>query len=196
MTALRTWFRAHSVAYANARSKVAVTISKKLNPIDGCTNTCRSRTPDPEEQPLLRSEAPLPPAFDKTSHRLQYATELEENEIAEGLRENPSIDVETQNQILLDYRELHEQIKAEGLYKCNYSAYGWESIRYAGLFAAFAYLLYSKWYLTSALFLGLFWVSLILPMYDVPLTYLSNKSCSQRMTLGIAAFLAISSSTL
>lgn len=76
----------------------------------------------------------------------------------DGLRENPSVDTETQHQILLDYRELHEQIKAEGLYKCNYSAYGWESIRYATLFAAFAYLLYSKWYLTSALFLGLFWV--------------------------------------
>lgn len=77
----------------------------------------------------------------------------------DGLRENPSVDAETQHQILLDYRNLHEQIKAEGLYKCNYSAYGWESIRYGALFAAFAYLLYSKWFLTSALFLGLFWVS-------------------------------------
>ena len=79
----------------------------------------------------------------------------------DGLEENPSLDAETQQQILLDYRELHEQIKAEGLYQCNYSAYGWESLRYGALFAAFAYLLYSKWYLTSALFLGLFWVSQI-----------------------------------
>ena len=97
--------------------------------------------------------------FDKTAHRLQYSTELEEKEIIDNIRENPSLDVETQQQILLDYRELHEQIKAEGLYQCNYSAYGWECVRYGVLFATFAYLLYSTWYLTSALFLGLFWVS-------------------------------------
>lgn len=147
------------LADANASVKVAATIGKKLNPIDGCTNTCRSRTPDPEKQPLLRSEAPLPPVFDKTVHRLQYATELEEKEIMDGIKENPSVDAETQHQILLDYRELHEQIKTEGLYQCNYSAYGWECLRYGALFAAFAYLLYSRWYLTSAMFLGLFWVS-------------------------------------
>ncbi|KAF2624184.1 fatty acid/sphingolipid desaturase [Macroventuria anomochaeta] len=84
----------------------------------------------------------------------------------DGLRENPSLDAETQQQILLDYRELHEQIKAEGLYQCNYSAYGWESIRYAALFAAFTYLLYSKWYLTSALFLGLFWQQIMFTAHD------------------------------
>ena len=155
--ASRTKFRVCYYATANARFKVAATITKKLSPTDGCVN--RSRTPDPEKQPLLRSEAPTPAAFDKKAHRLQYATELEENEIMDGLRENPSIDPETQQQILLDYRELHEQIKAEGLYKCNYSAYGYESIRYATLFGSFAFLLYHQWYLTSALFLGLFWVS-------------------------------------
>lgn len=152
-------FRRALLANANIKQKAAATIGKKLNPIDGCTNTCRSRTPDPEKQPLLRSEAPLPPAFDKKAHRLQYATELEDQEIADGIRENPSLDVETQHQILLDYRELHEQIKAEGLYQCNYSAYGWECMRYGALFTAFVSLLYCKWYLTSALFLGLFWVN-------------------------------------
>lgn len=186
-----------SLAFANAEHKVAATIGKKLTPVDACTNTCRSRTPDPEKQPLLRSEAPLPVvAFDKTAHRLQYATELEEKEIIEGMRENPSLDSETQQQILLDYRELHEQIKTEGLYQCNYSAYGWESIRYATLFAAFAYLLYSKWYLTSALFLGLFWVSHPLSLLKYPLTGPSNKSCSQRTMPATAAFQATSLSTL
>lgn len=164
--ALRACFRVSSQANANSDNKVAATITKKLSPIDGCVNTCRSRTPDPEKQPLLRSEAPLPAAFDKKAHRLQYAAELEEKEIADGLRENPSVDAETQRQILMDYRDLHEQIKAEGLYKCNYSAYGYESIRYVTLFAAFAYLLYIKWYLTSALFLGLFWVSWFVVLFD------------------------------
>ena len=139
--------------------KVASTISKKLNPMDGCTRTCRSRTPDPEKQPLLRSEASQPPAFDKTVHRYQFATEIEQKEIQEGLQENPSIDEATQQQILVDYRELHEQVKAQGLYQCNYREYGKECIRYGLLFATFAYLLYCKWYLTSSIFLGLFWVS-------------------------------------
>jgi delta8-fatty-acid desaturase len=166
--------------------KVAATITKKLSPIDGCVN--RSRTPDPEKQPLLRSEAPLPPAFDKKAHRLQYATELEEKEIMDGLRENPSIDPETQQQILLDYRELHEQIKAEGLYKCNYSAYGYESIRYATLFASFAFLLYHQWYLTSALFLGLFWVGSLVCRQKYLLIFSSNKSCSPHTTPATAAY--------
>lgn len=144
---------------ANIEGKVAATISKKLNPIDGFTNTCRSRTPDPEKQPLLGPKVPLLPAFDKMAHRIQYAAELEYQEIIDGIAKNPSLDVETQHQILLDYRKLHEQIKVEGLYQCHYSAYGWECIRYGALFAAFTYLLYCKWYLTSALFLGLFWVT-------------------------------------
>ncbi|KAJ4361244.1 hypothetical protein N0V95_002062 [Ascochyta clinopodiicola] len=147
-------------------SSVAATVAKKPDPIDGCTNTCRSRTLDPEKQPLLQFKALLPPAFDKTAHRLQYATELEEKEIEDGTRENPSLDHVTQRQILLDYRELHEQIKAEGLYKCNYSAYGWELTRYSALLAAFAFLLYSEWYLMSALFLGLFWQQIMFTAHD------------------------------
>jgi delta8-fatty-acid desaturase len=61
----------------------------------------------------------------------------------------------------MDYRALHEQFKSEGLYQCNYSAYAWESLRYLALFAAFGYFLHIKWYITSATFLGLFWVSFI-----------------------------------
>lgn len=95
---------------------------------------------------------------EKRRHREQYATEQEKLEIEEGIRENPSLDVETQKAIIEDYRVLHQQIKDEGLYQCRYSEYAKESIRYAFLFAAFAGLLYIKWYLTSAIFLGLFWV--------------------------------------
>jgi len=85
--------------------------------------------------------------------------EQEQKEIEIGIAENPSLDLETQKAIIMDYRELHEQFKAQGLYQCNYKAYAWESLRYGILFASFAYLLYVKWYMSSALFLGLFWVS-------------------------------------
>jgi delta8-fatty-acid desaturase len=57
-----------------------------------------------------------------------------------------------------EYRALHQKFKDQGLYKCNYSAYGWECLRYGTLFALFMYTLSAKWYLTSAVFLGMFWV--------------------------------------
>lgn len=97
---------------------------------------------------------------DKKSHRERYATDCEDKEIEDGLRENPSLDAATQQAIILDYRALHERIKEEGLYQCRYSEYAKESVRYGILFAAFLYLLHCKWYITSALFLGLFWVSI------------------------------------
>jgi delta8-fatty-acid desaturase len=92
---------------------------------------------------------------------MQYAIEQEELEIERGIQENPSLDVATQKAIINDYRELHQQFKDEGLYQCRYSEYGKECIRYALLFAAFGYFLYTKWYMTSAVFLGLFWVCFI-----------------------------------
>lgn len=91
--------------------------------------------------------------------RKQHATTLEESEIADSKRDWPALDEATQRSIILEYRELHEEIKAKGLYSCKYYKYGIESIRYGLLFSAFFYLLYIKWYLTSAVFLGMFWVS-------------------------------------
>lgn len=97
-------------------------------------------------------------ANEKKSHRVRFSIEQEEMEVQEGISENPSLDAETQNAILMDYRKLHDQFKAEGLYQCNYTAYAWELLRYCFLFAVFAYLLYVKWYILSSVFLGLFWV--------------------------------------
>ena len=90
--------------------------------------------------------------------RQRYAADLEQKEIADGLRDNPSVDAKTQRAIVLEYRALHQKIKDQGLYTCRYSAYALESVRYAILFGTFLYLLHVKWYLTSALALGLFWV--------------------------------------
>jgi len=119
------------------------------------------RRSDPEKQPLIEDEVETPAisaAEEKKRHREQFAMEQEEREIEEGVRDNPSLDVETQNAIIMNYRALHQQIKDEGLYQCRYSEYGKESIRYGLLFAGFAVFLYMRWYMTSAVFLGLFWV--------------------------------------
>lgn len=141
--------------------KAAAIISKKLIGKDTCVCRATGRpSSDPEKLPLIETEkSTINRAEEKKQHREQYAIEQEERERQEGRDENPSLDLETQKAIVSDYRILHEQFKAAGLYQCPYSAYAWESLRYGILFAACAYFLYTKWYLTSALFLGLFWVS-------------------------------------
>lgn len=97
-----------------------------------------------------------------TSHlsRDEEIEAIEQREIDEGISEWPSLDAETQRNITLEYRALHEQVKLHGLYNCRYSEYGKEMIRYSILFTAFLVLLRAEWYLTSAIFLGMFWVSI------------------------------------
>lgn len=109
-----------------------------------------------EKQPIVVSSSD--PGSAQKQYREKYAVQLEEQEIAEGLANNPSVDAETQRIIVHEYRALHQQIKDEGLYKCHYINYDKECIRYGLLFAAFMYLLHIKYYLTSSIFLGLFWV--------------------------------------
>jgi len=151
--------RARSVDLGSA----AALLTTKLSTTATCTTpTCTRRptaivSPDPEKQPLV-SESKA--AFDQKAHRDQYALEMEHNERTKGLLENPSVDAETQRAIVREYRELHQRFKDEGLYQCRYSAYAWESLRCGTLFAIFMGFLLAKWYLTSSVFLGVFWVRL------------------------------------
>ncbi|KAF2678635.1 delta 8-(E)-sphingolipid desaturase [Lentithecium fluviatile CBS 122367] len=149
----------------------AAILNKKLSTTATCTTTtasCTRRTSanisaDPEKLPLI----PEPDsAFCKKTHRENYAIEMEQQEIAQGLLDNPAVDAETQRAIVHEYRALHQQIKDEGLYECRYSEYGKECIRYSILFAIFMYFLLAKWYLTSALFLGMFWQQIMFTAHD------------------------------
>ncbi|PVH94451.1 delta 8-(E)-sphingolipid desaturase [Periconia macrospinosa] len=145
-------------------SSAAHVLHKKL----ATTSTCTRRTGanvigDQEKQPVTPC---LDAAAAQKQHREKYAVELEQQEIAEGLKNNPSVDPETQRAIVEEYRILHQQIKDEGLYICHYRNYGKECIRYGALFAAFIYLLHIKWYLTSSIFLGLFWQQIMFTAHD------------------------------
>ncbi|KAF1345514.1 fatty acid desaturase-domain-containing protein [Delphinella strobiligena] len=91
---------------------------------------------------------------------------IEQREIDEGIAAWPSLDAETQRNITLEYRALHEQVKLHGLYNCRYSEYGKEMIRYSILFTAFLVLLRAEWYLTSAIFLGMFWQQIMFVAHD------------------------------
>ena len=87
-----------------------------------------------------------------------YTAKVVQQEIDDGVRGYPSVDGETQRKITAKYRVLHQRIETEGYYDCRYSEYGKELIRYSLIFAAFITTLRYEWYLTSACFLGLFWV--------------------------------------
>jgi delta8-fatty-acid desaturase len=151
--------QAHAIPdRANNEFKAAIIIGKKLSPRGTCA--CRAKVaigPDLEKLALSETES-IDAAWDKKRDRERYATDLEKEEIEQDLRDNPSIDAETQQSIIRDYRALHDQIKEEGLYQCRYSEYAKESIRYGLLFSTFIYLLHHEWYLTSAMVLGMYWV--------------------------------------
>ncbi|KAF4623368.1 hypothetical protein D9613_001743 [Agrocybe pediades] len=66
------------------------------------------------------------------------------------------------------YRELHKRIIDAGLYKTRYiTGYGPEIVRYTLLafFSAYAYS--HQWFITSAVFLGLFWHQLVFSAHDL-----------------------------
>ncbi|KXG45978.1 Fatty acid/sphingolipid desaturase [Penicillium griseofulvum] len=78
----------------------------------------------------------------------------------------PSLDTATQEEIKRKYRELHERIKAEGLYDCDYYCYFIECCRYTMLAGLSYMFLRMGWWATSAFFLGCFWHQLVFTAHD------------------------------
>lgn len=93
-----------------------------------------------------------------------YTSAAVQKAIDNDVRDNPSLDAETQRNITLKYQVLHQRVKDEGFYDCHYIEYGKEVIRYTLLFSVFLTFLRAEWYLTSACFLGLFWVRSIISL--------------------------------
>ncbi|KAF7320058.1 Delta 8-sphingoloid desaturase protein [Mycena kentingensis (nom. inval.)] len=66
------------------------------------------------------------------------------------------------------YKELHQRVRDAGLYDTRYIAgYGPEFARYTLLAAISAYSYVNGWYITSAVFLGLFWQQLTFIAHDL-----------------------------
>ncbi|KAK4108183.1 desaturase-like protein [Canariomyces notabilis] len=91
---------------------------------------------------------------------------LTRKEIKLDLAKYPPPDPAVQDAIVEKYRLLHERIKAEGLYDCNYWAYAVESARYVTFFGLMVLFLRWKWYAASAFFLGVFWHQLVFTAHD------------------------------
>lgn len=96
----------------------------------------------------------------------QYTSYAVQKAIDDDVRDNPSLDAETQRAITLKYQILHQRVKAEGFYDCHYIEYGKEIMRYTILFSLFITFLRAEWYLTSACFLGLFWHQIMFTAHD------------------------------
>ncbi|EER25550.1 linoleoyl-CoA desaturase, putative [Coccidioides posadasii C735 delta SOWgp] len=89
-----------------------------------------------------------------------------QEEIVLDVAKYPSVNSETQNNIVEKYRQLNQRIQAEGLYNCNYFAYFVEFCRYSLLFSLFVFFLRRGWYATSAFFLGCLWHQLVFTAHD------------------------------
>lgn len=87
-------------------------------------------------------------------------------EIKLDLAKYPSLNAPTQDRIVEKYRALHQRIKAEGLFQCNYVMYAWECSRYIGLFGLMLLFLKWKWYALSGITLGFFWHQLVFTAHD------------------------------
>lgn len=116
-----------------------------------------------------RSMESLPRRNERTEAYIQEAIQAE---VMDNIKDYPSLDPQTQREIEDRYKDLHEQVKAGGYYDCHFREYAKELTRYVSIFALFMTALSTGWYWTSAALLGLFWVCLLLLIYDWRLTIL------------------------
>lgn len=78
----------------------------------------------------------------------------------------PSLELDTQDEIIRKYRVLDEKLRAAKMYDCNYTAYAWECCRYTILATMSFLCLRGGWYGTSGAFLGMLWHQLVFTVHD------------------------------
>ena len=130
-------------------------------PVD---NGLRLRPSKPYSKALLKDPALLAAAHLTTPNA--YTSRMIQKEIDKDVFEYPSVDEVTQREITQRYKALHQRVKDEGFYDCRYIEYGKEVCRYSLLFMLFMVSLRYEWYITSACFLGAFWVKLAILMHE------------------------------
>ncbi|MCJ1421662.1 hypothetical protein MMC32_008028 [Xylographa parallela] len=100
------------------------------------------------------------------TNKMSYMDACTQHEIDLDIDKYPSLDADTQNDIVQKYRALHDRVSNEGLFECSYRSYLIELCRYTFLFSTFLFLLHHNYYLTSSLFLGAFWHQLSFTAHD------------------------------
>ena len=102
------------------------------------------------------------------THRVQLTMKdaITQEQIDGDLIKYPGLDPATQQEIVRRYRALNQRIRDEGLYECNYWAYGKEVCRYILLFGLSMLFLHWGWYGMSGAFLGMCWHQLVFTAHD------------------------------
>lgn len=141
------------------------------------TGSDSSRAPSPTfdiEVPGLRprarrdglSSASSVSSVSEPEDGMSHLDALTKEQIDLALAKYPSLDLDTQDEVVRKYRALDQRIRSEGLYDCNYSAYAIEACRYTLLASMFFYFLHIGWYATSGAFLGCLWHQLVFTVHD------------------------------
>lgn len=112
------------------------------------------------------SSAPSEADSSKEDDGMAFLDRLTQQHITLDLDKYPLPEEETQTAIVEKYRALHQRIRDEGLYQCNYWAYGVECIRYFGAFIGMLAGIHFGWYKTAALSLGFMWHQLVFTAHD------------------------------
>lgn len=97
---------------------------------------------------------------------MSYFDARTKEQIDLDLSKYPSLDLDTQEQVVRKYRLLYQRLLDEGLFNCNYSAYAVETCRYTFFFCAMLLFLRWGWYCTSAFWLGCLWHQLVFTVHD------------------------------
>ncbi|KAJ5289009.1 Delta 8-(E)-sphingolipid desaturase [Penicillium angulare] len=106
------------------------------------------------------------PPETELQHRPAFLDVRTKEDIIFDTTKYPSLDQANQESIKQKYRELNTRLLADGLFDCNYSAYGIECIRYSLFAALFFIFLRLGWWSTSAFWLGCLWHQLVFTAHD------------------------------
>ena len=108
-----------------------------------------------------------PPASpEENSDDMDFLDTITRQHIKLDLDKYPAQDEATQAGIVVKNRELHQRIRDEGLYQCNYWAYAVECCRYVSLFGLMLVCIHYEWYKIGALALGFLWHQLVFTAHD------------------------------
>ena len=154
-------FRHNLIENINSGSNVTIT----TNAESGCPSDPVTRSRSPSNGSKSTSTASQPGVGNTAAVEQAFDVDV---------KDYPSVDRGTQQRIVRKYRELHNKVKREGYYHCQYKEYAKELSRYVTIFAIFLVSLRAGWYITSAAFLGLFWVRDSLGVRQGPLANIAK----------------------
>jgi delta8-fatty-acid desaturase len=97
---------------------------------------------------------------------MSYFDARTKEQIDLDLSKYPSLDLDTQEEVVRKYRLLYQRLLDEGLFNCNYSAYAIETCRYTFFFCSMLFFLRLGWYCMSAFWLGCLWHQLVFTVHD------------------------------